>query len=150
MDYFAYTLPQAAVATLLRDPPMLRKQVRELMAPRPQKSMTNDVWPFLSLVSDNNNLWSPKHDWLQRVRMLSELVVLGYPRGFVDPVNLLPLSQSCQSATHLRLDYDDSPIFYIDRALFPAPLARPSTTCAAGSTVSRSRRFSPLRRCRRR
>lgn len=74
----------------------------------------------------------------------SELIVLGYPRGFTDNINLTPIAKTCIISTSLKIPFEGKPYFLMDGNLLPgmsgAPvIVKPSSSYGikgGGITVS--------------
>ena len=54
-----------------------------------------------------------------RVEASSDVLVVGYPRGFYDNVNLFPIVKSGIVASRWRAEFQGDPCFLIDAKLFP-------------------------------
>ena len=53
------------------------------------------------------------------VEVASDIIVLGYPRGFYDKINLFPIVKSGIVASRWGVGFEGNPYFLIDSKLFP-------------------------------
>ncbi|MAU16456.1 MAG: hypothetical protein CMH46_13070 [Muricauda sp.] len=63
----------------------------------------------------------------------SELIALGYPRGFTDNINMTPIAKTCIISTPLNTPFENKPFFIMDGNLMPGMsgspiILRPSST----------------------
>lgn len=70
-----------------------------------------------------------------------DLLVVGYPRGFTDPVNFTPISKSCMISTPINVPFENEPFFLMDGELFKgmsgsAVITKPSTTFVINGETS--------------
>jgi hypothetical protein len=63
----------------------------------------------------------------------SELLVIGYPRGFTDKINQLPIAKNCIVSTPIQIPFDGKPYFLMDGNLFPGMSGAPVITKASSS-----------------
>ena len=55
----------------------------------------------------------------------SELIALGYPRGFTDNVNMTPIAKTCIISTPLSAPFENKPFFLMDGNLMPGMSGSP-------------------------
>lgn len=58
----------------------------------------------------------------------SELLVVGYPRGFTDNLNQLPIAKNCIVSTPIEIPFEGKPYFLMDGNLFPGMSGSPVIT----------------------
>lgn len=63
----------------------------------------------------------------------SELLVIGYPRGFTDKINQLPIAKNCIVSTPIEIPFDGKPYFLMDGNLFPGMSGSPVITKASST-----------------
>jgi len=56
---------------------------------------------------------------------IEEVMLIGYPDGLYDPVNLTPIVRRGSTATPLQLDYGGEPAFLVDASVFPGSSGSP-------------------------
>lgn len=94
---------------------------------------------YLSFVGDSV---IPSMDRLRAMRVIEDIVMVGYPIGLWDTHNNLPIFRSGTTATSPGLNYDGRKEFVIDAACFPgssgSPVFRyvPELSIKAGAGVS--------------
>lgn len=79
----------------------------------------------------------PNSDQLNDLDALEEVVFIGYPNGIFDSKNLLPVIRRGTTATHIQVDYDGKPIFFIDASVFPGSSGSPVLIVNTGSYMSK-------------
>lgn len=67
---------------------------------------------------------------------LSQLYMIGYPRGMRDNVNNQPIFRTGIAATNPRLDFDGKKMFYVDMAVFPGSSGSPVVLYNNGSILN--------------
>lgn len=55
----------------------------------------------------------------------SDRPIFGYPRGFYDRLNLLPVARRAITATPISVDYEGRPEFLMDASVFPGSSGSP-------------------------
>lgn len=55
----------------------------------------------------------------------SELIALGYPRGFTDNINMTPIAKTCIISTPLSSPFENKPFFLMDGNLMPGMSGSP-------------------------
>lgn len=62
---------------------------------------------------------------LSESRAIEEVLIVGYPLGLYDEVNLIPVARRGITATPLWFDYNGRPQFLVDAAIFPGSSGSP-------------------------
>lgn len=78
----------------------------------------------------------PGEDFLHKLSVMEEIVMIGYPNGIWDSVHNLPILRRGTTATHPRLKYNGKPEFMIDAACFPGSSGSPVFIANIGHYVS--------------
>jgi len=82
----------------------------------------------------NINCLSP--DWASadlRVRPTSRVTLIGYPYGYYDSTNQLPVWKTGSVATEPDIDFDGKPLFLVDVSAFPGMSGSPAVAVAHGT-----------------
>jgi len=70
-------------------------------------------------IGSGHALWDhANHAFLQSLTTVSELLIVGYPAGFIDAVRLAPPVQSCITASHIRDNFRGQEAFLVDKPIF--------------------------------
>lgn len=91
-------------------------------------------------------------DWANtpvKVRPSSSLTLVGYPYGYYDKTNSLPIWKTGSVASEPSVDFDNKPLFVIDISAFPGMSGSPAfvisngtyETEGGGTTVGSARKF---------
>ncbi|MDI6894824.1 MAG: serine protease [Bacillota bacterium] len=99
-----------------------------------------------------SRVWCLDKEWTQnslKVRPASEITLVGYPYGFYDSVNMLPIYKTGNVATEPDFDFLGKPVFLVDVSAFPGMSGSPVFAIAYGvyeaedgsTTVGGARRF---------
>lgn len=80
---------------------------------------------FLAHIGENL-IPSPEH--LQRLSVMEDVVMVGYPAGLADEAHGLPLFRHGYTASHPAVDFDDRPLGALDIALVPGSSGSPVMT----------------------
>ena len=60
----------------------------------------------------------PTEEQLHRLDVIEEVIFVGYPAGYYDHTNLLPVVRRCITASPIHLDYNGRPEFLVDGAAY--------------------------------
>lgn len=63
--------------------------------------------------------------YLDRMRVVEDVMMIGYPNGLWDSVNNFPLFRRGFTSSHPAVDYDGKPVTVIDAACFPGSSGSP-------------------------
>lgn len=75
-------------------------------------------------------------DWAKpviKVRPTSQLTLVGYPYGYYDTTNSLPIWKTGSVASEPNVDFDSKPLFVIDISAFPGMSGSPAFVVANGA-----------------
>lgn len=59
------------------------------------------------------------------IQSIQQVFYVGYPKGFIDSENLLPIARSGYTASPIKFDFDGQKQFLIDSAVFPGSSGSP-------------------------
>ncbi|MFE3998074.1 hypothetical protein ACFX43_04645 [Nocardioides sp. YIM B13467] len=71
---------------------------------------------------------------LSRFEPIEPITFVGYPDGLYDAGSLLPIVRRGHSATALRIDYGNKPVFLVDASVFPGSSGSPVFLIVPAST----------------
>jgi len=66
-----------------------------------------------------------KSEQLPEIDAVEDVIIIGYPSGIYDPVNLLPIVRKGITATPLTIDFAGRPEFLVDASVFPGSSGSP-------------------------
>lgn len=78
--------------------------------------------PLISYISEES---IPTDEEIKKMKAIEDVVVVGYPNGLWDYVNMRPLVRRGITASDYKLNYQNNPIFIIDCAIFPGSSGSP-------------------------
>ncbi|MEE9214595.1 MAG: serine protease [Thermodesulfobacteriota bacterium] len=94
----------------------------------------------ISSIIDNNPLiffknlkesnWADFND--EKLLPMAEVIFVGYPIGFSDQLNNLPIARAGKIASHPRVDFNGKPEYLIDAQVFPGSSGSPVFTLLNG------------------
>jgi len=67
----------------------------------------------------------PEYEELKGLGAIEDIIMIGYPDGLMDEVNLKPIVRKGITATSINIDYEDKPEFLIDIACFEGSSGSP-------------------------
>lgn len=67
----------------------------------------------------------PTEEEVEKLTPIEDVIVIGYPNGLWDNVNVRPLVRRGITASDYKLNYDGEPKFIIDSAIFPGSSGSP-------------------------
>lgn len=88
----------------------------------------------LNYNSIHPNLFPNKKE-LKTLEAIEEVIMIGYPEGIMDEVNIKPITRKGITATHPNVDYEDSPEFLIDIPSFEGSSGSPVFLYNRGSWI---------------
>lgn len=72
-----------------------------------------------------DNTQIPAQDVLEKLDVVEDITMIGYPNGLWDSVNNMPLIRRGSTATHVKYDFNGKAEFVIDAACFPGSSGSP-------------------------
>ncbi len=110
------------------------------------------VIPIVTALYDGAEVSAISGDWAGgklKVRTTSPVTLIGYPYGYYDKKNWLPIWKTGNIASEPEIDFEGEPLFLIDVSAFPGMSGSPAFATADGAyetvdgptTVGRVRKF---------
>jgi len=131
-DRFSFHLRKIVDDKLVWDPIVLEKeQLLDRARFHPNPAVDTCIVQVLDLLTDRIKSGDEYMPWYGvtreqlpgnnkiSVEVADDAVVIGYPRGFYDEVNLYPIAKSGIIASRWGADFNGLPCFLIDAKLFP-------------------------------
>lgn len=94
------------------------------------------IIPLPSAVLSDCKVFGISEEWAGggiRVRPTSAITLVGYPYGFFDSANFLPVYKTGNVASEPTLDFDGKPLFVVDISAFPGMSGSPAFAIAYGT-----------------
>lgn len=89
-----------------------------------------------SSVYNDCSVFAISEDWSKpiiKVRPSSSLTLVGYPYGYYDKANSLPIWKTGSVASEPNIDFDSKPLFVVDISAFPGMSGAPAFVVANGA-----------------
>ena len=106
--------------------------------------------PILSSFMNGTHVSAVSEDWMKsnmKIRPTSAITLVGYPYGFFDKKNWLPIWKTGAIATEPSYDFEGKPLMLIDISAFPGMSGSPAFAIANGAyqTVKGPTTFGQIR-----
>ncbi|EJM6036384.1 trypsin-like peptidase domain-containing protein [Enterococcus faecalis] len=85
--------------------------------------LINEGYKLGNLFLEENLI--PNEEQLQGLSAVEEVLVIGYPNGFMDEVNNRPIVRKGITASDYKLDYNGEPIFLTDSSIYAGSSGSP-------------------------
>lgn len=97
------------------------------------------IIPLVSTISSDCKIWGISEDWAKvnmRIRPTSTITLIGYPYGYYDKKNWLPVWKTGNIASEPDIDFEGEPLFLVDVSAFPGMSGSPAFAIAYGAYES--------------
>ncbi|MFG5466616.1 serine protease [Enterococcus faecalis] len=81
-----------------------------------------ELTPLITYVSEED---IPNENEIEKLSPIEDVIVIGYPNGLWDDINVRPLVRRGITASDYKLDYQNKPQFIIDCSIFPGSSGSP-------------------------
>ena len=93
------------------------------------------IIPLLPAIYQDCKPYCITEDWTKapiKLRPTSTVTLVGYPYGYSDTVNALPIWKTGNIASEPKVDFDGKPLFVVDVSAFPGMSGSPAFAVAYG------------------
>jgi hypothetical protein len=94
------------------------------------------IIPLLSGLYEDCKVFCITEDWTKapiKLRPTSTVTLVGYPYGYADTVNALPIWKTGNIASEPKIDFDGKPLFVVDVSAFPGMSGSPTFAVSYGT-----------------
>ncbi len=94
------------------------------------------IIPLPSTLYQDCSVYAITEEWAKpviKVRPTSQLTLVGYPYGYYDTANSLPIWKTGSVASEPNINFDNKPLFVIDISAFPGMSGSPAFVVANGA-----------------
>jgi len=94
------------------------------------------VIPVVASLCENAKVFGISEDWTGgniKVRPTSTITLIGYPYGYYDTKNWLPIWKTGSVASEPDVDFEGKPLFLVDISAFPGMSGSPAFAIAYGA-----------------
>lgn len=94
------------------------------------------IIPLLPLMYQDCKAYCITEDWTKapiKLRPTSTVTLVGYPYGYSDTVNALPIWKTGSIASEPKIDFDGKPLFVLDVSAFPGMSGSPAFAVSYGT-----------------
>jgi hypothetical protein len=75
---------------------------------------------------------------VERLDAIEQVTFIGYPQGFYDQINMLPVARQGWTATPMSIDYEGRPVFLVDASVFEGSSGSPVFALNSGAYQERA------------
>jgi len=94
------------------------------------------VIPIVTALYTNAKVFGISEDWTGgniKIRPTSTITIIGYPYGYYDKKNCLPVWKTGSIASEPNVDFEGKPLFLVDISAFPGMSGSPAFAIAYGA-----------------
>ena len=94
------------------------------------------IIPLVSAMYQDCKVFGISEDWTKapvRLRPTSTITLVGYPYGYADTVNALPIWKTGSIASEPKVDFAGKPLFVVDVSAFPGMSGSPTFAVSYGT-----------------
>jgi len=94
------------------------------------------IIPMVSTLSEGARVFGISEDWTKgniKIRPTSTITLIGYPYGYYDKVNCLPIWKTGSIASEPDIDFEGKSLFLVDISAFPGMSGSPAFAIAHGA-----------------
>lgn len=94
------------------------------------------IIPMISTLAEGARVFGISEDWTKgniKIRPTSTITLIGYPYGYYDKVNCLPIWKTGSIASEPDIDFEGKSLFLVDVSAFPGMSGSPAFAIAHGA-----------------